>query len=171
MLNHAGFGDDRREVGNRSDDAPRLDGARDGAARIDPFETGALERPAVTLEEPPRNAVLCADHDRLGPEQRRQPRRQVRQAVSLDAEKHDVGRADGCQIARHRRVDLEIAIGAEHPQAPGFHGPQVGAAREQRHVVSGARQAGADVAADCPGAGNDDVHDGSPAYAAATRRR
>ena len=94
VMDHAGLGDVGREVGERSDHAPRLDRRGDDAARIDALEPQAVELTAVALEVPPRDAVLRADDDGVRAEERAQRRRQRGQAVRLDAEKDDVGRAD-----------------------------------------------------------------------------
>ena len=93
-MDDARLGDVGREVRERSDDAARLDRRGDDAARIDALETQPVELAAVVLEVPPRDAVLCADDDGVGTEERPQLRRERGQAVRLDAEEDDVGRAD-----------------------------------------------------------------------------
>ena len=59
-----------REVRERSDDAPRLDRRGDDAAGIDALETQPVELAADALEVPPRDAVLRADDDGVGTEER-----------------------------------------------------------------------------------------------------
>ena len=144
--NDAGLDDLGREIGQRSDDAARLDGRRDDAAGIDAFEPQPVELAADALEIPPRDAVLRADDDGVGTEQRRKLRRERRQAVRLDAEDDDVRVADRAQIAGDRRAHLEIAVGADDPQAALLHRAQVRAAREQHDVGAGAGEPRADVA-------------------------
>ena len=85
VMDHAGLGDVGREVGERTDDAARLDGRGDDAARIDALEPQPVELAAVALEVPPRDAVLRADDDGVGTEERTQLRRERGQAVRLDA--------------------------------------------------------------------------------------
>ena len=94
VVDHAWLGDVGGKVGERSDDAPRLDRRRDDAARIDALEPQPVELAAMALEVPPRDAVLRADDDRVGTEERPQLRRQRGQAVRLHAEEDDVGRAN-----------------------------------------------------------------------------
>ncbi len=84
--------------------------AGDDAAGVDALETQPLELAAVLLEVPPRHAVLGADHDGVGAEQRREPRRQRGQAVRLDAEKDDIGRADRREVVGDLRPHLEVAV-------------------------------------------------------------
>src|SRR5262249_22509625 len=88
--NHAGLDDVRREIGERPDDAARLDGRGDDAARIDALEPDAFELAAEAVKIPPRDAVLRADDDRVGTEERAKRRSECGQTVRLDAEKHDV---------------------------------------------------------------------------------
>ena len=140
VVDDAGLDDVGGEVGERSDDAPRLDGRGDDAARIDALEPQPVELAADALEVPPRDAVLRADDDGVGTEERRELRRERGQAVRLDAEEHDVGR---CRSSTRSpvtvRPDLEVAVRARHAQAALLHRPQVRAAREQHDV--GARHA------------------------------
>ena len=125
----------------------------------------------MTLEVPPRKAVLSADNRCVGSEDRVQARREVGQAVRLDSEEHHVGRANGGKIAGDRGRTSKSLFGTHHSKAPLLHGLQVRASGEQRDVLSSPRQTGADIAADGACTGDDDFHAGSPAYAAATIRR
>ena len=102
VTDDAGLDDVGREVRERSDDAPRLDGRGDDAARIDALEAQPVELAAMALEIPPRDAVLRADDDGVRAEERRQLRRERGQAVRLHAENDDVGRADRGEIAGDR---------------------------------------------------------------------
>ena len=96
-----------------------------------------LELAADTLKVPPRDAVLSADDDGVGAEERPKLGSQRRQAVRLDAEQHDVGLADGVQIAGDLRLHLEIPVGADHAEAALAHGLQVRTAREEDDVGAG----------------------------------
>ena len=62
------------------------------------------------------------------------------------------------QVADDARMHVEIAVGAEHAKAALLHGAQVRAAGEERDVLAGARQSGADVAADRARAGDQKFH-------------
>src|SRR5262249_38253264 len=127
--NHAGLDDVRREVGERSDDAARLDGGRDDTTRIDALEPDALELAADAVKIPPRDAVLRADDDRVGTEERAKRRCQRGETMCLDAEKHDVGLTNGREIAGDGWRDREVAVGAQHAQATFLHGAQMRTAR------------------------------------------
>ena len=171
VMDHAWLGDVGREIGERSDHAPRLDRGRDDAARIDALEAQPVQLTAVVLEVPPRDAVLRADDGRVGTEQRPQRRRQRRQTVRLDAEEDDVGRADRRQIAGDLRPDLEVAFGARDAQPARLHRLQVRTAREQHDVGAGLGQPRADVSADRARPRDDDPHVVWGAKACATMRR
>ena len=93
------------------------------------------------------------------------------EAVRLHAENHDVGRAHLRQITGDRRVDLEVSLGAGDAEPALLHRPQMRAPGEQHNIRADARQARADVAADRPGAGDDDSHDACAENACATTRR
>ena len=172
VVDDAGLGDVGGEVGQRSDDAPRLDRRGDDAARIDALEPQPVELAADALEIPPRDAVLRADDDGVRAEQRPQLRRQRGQAVRLDAEEHDVGR--GRSSARSPVTcgrTSKSPSGLIDAQPALLHRAQVRAAREQHDVGAGPREPRADVAADRAGAGDDDSHDAFGANACATTRR
>src|SRR5262249_41051721 len=146
----------------------------DGAARIHALEVKPLELPADPLKIPPWDAVLSADHDRVGTEERPKSRRQRRQAVRLDAEEHDVGPADRPQIAGDARLDLEVAVGAQHAQAALRHGLQMWTSSEEHDLDTRVRRSGqarTDIAADRPGAGNDDLHNFTEPSKRPSRRR
>ena len=90
--------------------------------------------------------------------------------MRLDAEEDDVGCADRRQIAGDLGPDLEVALGARDAEPPRLHRVQVRAAREQHDVGAGSCELRADVAADAPGARNNEPH-GVCAKACATTRR
>ena len=81
----------RRKIGQRADDASRLDGVRNDTTRVDPLEPKPLQIAADALEIPPGDAVLRADDDGVRPEEGLELRGKRRQAVRLDAEEHHVG--------------------------------------------------------------------------------
>ena len=163
MVNDAGLGDVGRKVRQRSHDAARLDGRRDHAAWIDALEPKALELAAITVEIPPRHAVLRADDGRVGAQQRCQLRRERRQTVSFHAEKNDIGRPDRREIAGHPRLHLEIAVRADDAQPALLHRAQMRTAREQNDIGTHLCQPRADIAANRAGAGDDDPHEMSRA--------
>src|SRR5580704_7402528 len=103
MLHDTRLDDLGGEIDNGADYSPRLDGARDYTAGIDALQMHLFE-------EPPGDAVLHADDGGLRSEQRLQTRRKIDQAVGLDSEKDDVGRADLFQIPAHRWARFEIAL-------------------------------------------------------------
>ena len=109
VADHARLGQVGGEVGERSDDAAVLDGAGDDAAGIDPLQPQVVQLAADALEVPPRDAVLGADDDGVGSEQRRERRRQRGQRVGLHAEDDDVGVADRRQVAGDRRAGPRTA--------------------------------------------------------------
>src|SRR5204862_3616773 len=84
--------------------------------------------------------------------------RQARQAVRLYAENDDVHGAGVSQLANNARANLEIAFRAEDPEPTLLHRLQVRTPRKERDVLAGAGHAGANVAADCSGARNEEAH-------------
>ena len=170
-MDHAWCREVGREVRQRSDDAPRLDGRRDHAARIDTLEPETVELAAEILEVPPGDPVLRADDDRVRPEERGERGRNRREAVRLHAEKDDVGVTDGRDVRRQLRPHLEVAVGAAHLQAAVLHRAQVRSARDQHDVGADTRQLRADVPADRAGSDDDDLHEALGAKACATIRR
>ena len=168
VLDDAGLDDVRGEVRERADHAPRLDRRGDDAARIDALEPQPVELAAVALEVPPRDAVLRADDHRVRAEERSQLRRQRRSGVRLDAEEHDVGRADRREIAgRPAASTSKSPSGLVDAQPALLHRPQMRPAGEQRRRRRRRGQPRADVAADRAGAGDDDSHEA--AFANASR--
>ena len=79
-----------RRVDDAADDPRRVDRAHDRAVRIDGGDAAALERPAVALEVPPRDAVLHRHDHGLVVEEVMQVLRHRRDLVRLHAEDHDV---------------------------------------------------------------------------------
>ena len=84
--------------------------AGDHAARIDALEPQPVQLAADALEVPPRDAVLRADDDGVGAEAAARAPAPARSGVRLDAEEHDVGRADRREVAGDRRPHLEVAV-------------------------------------------------------------
>ena len=126
------------KVGERADHPTRLD----AAAMTPPGSTRSSRNPSrsppTALEVPPRDAVLRADDDGVGTEERCELRRERRQAVRLDAEEYDVGLSDRRKIAGDLRPHLEVAVRARHAQPVLLHGAQVRTAREQHDSTPGA---------------------------------
>ena len=83
----------------------------------------------------------------------------AREAVRLDPEKHDVGRANRTQVARDLRSDLEIAFSTGDTQPAGLHRMEMRTARVQHDIGAGPCQPCADVAADRACACDDDLHE------------
>jgi len=75
----------------------RFDGRGDHAPGIDPIETQSFPIAAETLEVPPRNSILGADHCGIRPQHRPQLRRKLRQAVRLHPKKDNVHRSHFCE--------------------------------------------------------------------------
>src|SRR6185503_13982701 len=170
VTDDARLDDIRGKVRERSHNPPRLDGGRDDTARVHSLQPQPVELAAVTLEVPPRNAVLRAHDRRVWSEERRDLRRKAGESVRLDAEKDDVRGADCLEVAGHLRPDLEVTLGARHPQAALLHRAQVRTAREEHDVGPCVRQSGADVAANGAGSRDDDLHDFCAKASATTRR-
>jgi hypothetical protein len=124
----------------------------------------------VTLEVPPREAVLRAENGGIRAEDGLETGGKVGQAVRLDPEEYHIGGTDGGQVTRDRRADLEVFL-ADDSKTPLLHGLQVRPPGEQGDVAPGSRQAGSDIAAYGAGPGYNESHADSPAYAAATMRR
>src|SRR6185369_2638950 len=103
---------------------------RDDTAGIDRFEMPALALIARALEIPPRHAVLRADDDGVGAEERAQLRGEGGEAVRFDAEDHDVGRADRCEIAGDRWLDGEVVGARDDAESASAHCLQMRTARE-----------------------------------------
>src|SRR6185503_17016611 len=87
VTDDARLDDIRGKVRERSHNPPRLDGGRDDTARVHSLQPQPVELAAVTLEVPPRNAVLRAHDRRVWSEERRDLRRKAGESVRLDAEK------------------------------------------------------------------------------------
>ena len=78
--------------------------------------------------------------------------------MSFHAEDDHVGRRGFVKIGDHARVDVKIALGAEHAQAVFLHRRQMRAAGKQGHIETALREPRADVAADGSGASDQETH-------------
>ncbi len=77
----------------------------------------------------------------------------------LHREHDDVGGFDLAGVRRHLdRGEREVAQLRIEPQPLRAHSLQVTAAGDERHVVAGGREAGAEIAADAAGAHHYDLH-------------
>ena len=150
-------------VRDAADHPPRLDRRGDRATGIDGLQHRVPQRPVEALEEPPRHAVLRRQDRRVGIEQRREARRELREAVGLDAE-HD--QVDPGARPRARRVAAgspsQVAARRAHPQAVAADRVEVRAAGDQHDVGAAGRQRRAQVAADRTRADDRDPHHASP---------
>ena len=118
--------------------------------------------PSSALEEPPRHAVLRRQDRGVGIEQRRDARRELGQAVGLDAEHDEVGPAHGVELVGGLQALVQVAARRAHPQAVAADGLEVGAAGDQDDVRAARREGRAQVAADGAGADDRDAHQASP---------
>ena len=157
VVDHAGLGDVGRKVGERSDHAPRLDGRGDDAARIDALEPQPFELAAVALEIPPRDAVLRADDDRVGPNSGRSDGASAVRAVRLDAEEHDVGGADRRQIAGDLRRTSKSPSGLVTRRPRSCIARRCGP-RANSTTSAPPRRRAPMYPPIAPGAGDDDLH-------------
>ena len=171
VVDYARLHDVGGKIGDRTDHPARLDGRDYGPTRVDTLEAKPLELATMVLEVPPRDAVLRAHDDGVGPEERRQLGGQPGQAVRLHPEKDHIGRSDDSQVADDLGADFEITVCRDHPQPTLLHGVEVRAPREEHDIGSGAGKPRADVPADGTGPCNDDLHGAVDANACATMRR
>jgi hypothetical protein len=105
------------------------------------------------------DAVLEAEHHRRVAEHRREERQRRRVVIRLDGVEHEIDRPDlrrvlfgpaaGHEIAERGTLDLEAMLA---------DGGQVGAARDERHVVAGPRQLSAEIPADRARSKNGNLH-------------
>ena len=100
------------------------------------------------------DAVLQAEDQRAVVEMRRHLARHRVGVGRLDAEQHQVGAAHRCEVDARRDADRLDAAGHVEAQAVAFDGLHVRSAPDQRDAMAGAREHGAEEAAD--GAGADD---------------
>ena len=99
VTDDAGLDDVGGEVGERSDHAPRLDRAGDDAARIDALEAQAVELAAVSWKYHHGMPFCVLTTTVSGPKSGGSGGASAVRRVRLDAEEHDVGRADRREIA------------------------------------------------------------------------
>ena len=133
---------------------------------------GAFERPARTVEVPPRDAVLRGDDRGLGAEQRRDGVEGRRDRVGLQAEDDIVlrrrvrrrrrspgcGEPSLCRLRSARRPSARIAS-------------RCGAARDEREVEPvDRREPGGEIAADRAGAEDAKPHQARPSFSARPMR-
>src|SRR5215472_9830569 len=91
--------------------------------------------------------------------------------MRLYPEYDDIGTTGICEITDDARSCLEIAFRAENSQPVLLHRPQVGTARVQRHIQTGARHRGSKVATYGAGSGDQESHGLTPLQTPWQRRR
>ena len=104
------------------------------------------------------DAILQRQDDGAGRGERREHRERRAVVVGLDGEEHQVLRAHVRRRVGCAGVDRELATRRADGQPTLTNGRQVRAAREERDLVSGARQQGAVIAADGSGSDDSDPH-------------
>src|SRR4029077_21039003 len=147
-----------RAVHHAADGVRRRDHGGDRAAWVDRLDAATLIGAGQAIEVPPRDAVLRGDDAGAGSQQRFQERARVSVAVRLQAEEHDVDRADLAGIGCGVRLRVEVTARAEHGDAALPDGLQVLAARYQANLRAAAVQCRANVRADRRGADDRDLH-------------
>jgi hypothetical protein len=160
VTDHAGLDELSGRIGDAPDDGSRIDAARDRAVDI----SGAQHAPGVcarvSLEVPPRNAVLQREHACVIRERRIEGIERRPDLVRLDSE-HD--QVDGSELLgsaddRHRRQRTEPAVPADQSQTAAFERVVLPPAIEQRDLGSGIDQSRSDQTADRSGAENEHTH-------------
>ena len=160
MVDHAGGDDFRRRIDHAADNVSDVDFGREHAAGVDGFNDTAVELAAVLLEIPPRNPVLQRHQHRLRAEQLPQGVDHRRDLMRLERQYDDVLRPGiGHVLCRARvRDDLLGPVFVDELQAVSLDRFEMGAARDQRHIVSCEREPDAEKTADGAGADDADFH-------------
>jgi hypothetical protein len=104
------------------------------------------------------DAVLQRHHGGVVPQQRAQPGRGRVGVKRLDAEQHEITRADLGRVVGGLDLHGEVAFDAPHPQASLAEGLQVHSARDEVDFRSGLGEPAAEIAADSPGAVDSHPH-------------
>jgi hypothetical protein len=149
----------------------RRDGSGDHATGIHALQLQAGKFARTGLEIPPGHAVLRADDCGIGRNQRRDSRRELRQAMRFHAEEDDVHGPGFGEVADDSGPLDKIAFGANYADAALLHGTQVRAAGEERNLFAGPRHAGTNVGAYRTSAGNQELQPFAPTTVAATTPR
>ena len=95
------------------------------------------------------DAVLQGDDAGVGADQRPRQFGGLFGVPQLDREQHDVDRADVFGIVGDVRLrQVQVAVHALDLEAVLLDGFEMGAARDEEHIVAGRRHAGAEITAD-----------------------
>jgi hypothetical protein len=168
MSHHPRADETRRRVHDAPDDSVRVDGARDRSAGVDRLEVDALELAAMTLEVPPGDPVLRADHGRLRAEVRGHPLGHGRQAVRFERDKDRVDVTHRREVIsrfdRHRPFDA----GLDDAKTGLPHRLQVRSARDEDDIDFGPRESRSEKSTDGARTENRNSHG---ANCSATKRR
>src|SRR5579862_523889 len=171
MSDHAGRGDLGRAVDNAADDGLGGDRLRDYAARVDGLEHCAVERTAVRLEVPPRDAVLAGDDRCVRPEERAEVWCNLGQAVGLEAEEYDVRILHHVPVVGCLGICLEVAAIRQDADTPLLKCLQVRSTSDERHVRAAPCECGADVGADRARTDDNELHAPLPVSCCPIRAR
>src|SRR5579863_1968164 len=128
MLNDAGGSDFCRKVNDRTDNAMGFNGRRNHAAGIEALETKPVPFAAETLEVPPGNSILRADHGCVWPQRWPQLRCELRKAVRLYTKKKHVHRPNFLDGAGDSGSRDEISLVALDLYSPLLHRAKMRAA-------------------------------------------
>ena len=143
-------------LGARVPDMPRGQHVADDAAESTEhvLRTEGRGQPVGGLD-----AILQRNHDGIPTDERPHALRGVRNLPGLDADQHDVDRAQRRRIVGGgRRLDHEVAGDARHPKAARADGRQVLSPGDEGHVLAGLGQPPAEVASHCAGSEDRDAH-------------
>jgi hypothetical protein len=160
MADHARRLEHSRGVDDAADDASRIDGGRGDPTGVDGLEVETLELPAVSLEVPPGDAILPADHRRVFAQRRGQPGRDRWQAVRFQGDEDGITSPDDRPVIGALRPHGVVVAGLDHPQPVFPHRGQMGTACHQHDVLPGPGQSATEEAANRPGAKDGQPHAG-----------
>ena len=119
-LDHRGRG-----VDDAADDPLGSDVTVQNAVGVQAVQMRGVQGATVPLEVPPGEPVLGGEDGGVRAQQRRQPRRDLRQPMGLDRQDDDVDRPDGLRVVGGYRVRYEVLRGGADADAVLPHGLQV----------------------------------------------
>src|SRR5437868_1932257 len=100
----------------------RRDRVRDHTARIHALQGYAREFTRGQLEEPPRHAILCAHYGSVFANERRDPRRELRETMRLYAQDNHVHGTSLLERSDYSGARLEVAFRTRDPNTACLHG-------------------------------------------------
>ncbi|MDQ1078716.1 hypothetical protein QE401_001242 [Pseudoroseomonas cervicalis] len=156
-LHHARLGDGAGGVDDAAERALHADGAAHRIARINRRQAASVQRAAMAVEIPPGDAVHDEGDGGVGPEQRRDGFRHLRQGGRLDGDDDGVLRAE-LGGAAGGNPHLEAAIRRLDGQALAADGVELGAAGDDAGLGAATGQPHRQMAADGAGAEHADLH-------------